>query len=128
MWRRINGRKLEEFCVNNWECVEIYDEYGKKYTWKQYCDKIYSHSQCTPKPFKWVYKTDVIFNDSKPTLHVELCTEKEAEIYTPFCHRKYAEKEKQARRRFHVYDRNGDNIKYWEDPDYLFDWTEGEFC
>ena len=38
------------------------------------------------------------------------------------------EKEKQAQKRFHVYERSWRDVKYWEDPDYPFDWTEGEFC
>lgn len=46
----------------------------------------------------------------------------------PFSHRIYAEKEKQARKRFHVPERPWYNVKYWEDPNYPFDWTEGEFC
>ena len=46
----------------------------------------------------------------------------------PFNHRMYAVKEKQARKRFHVYERSWRNVKYWEDSDYPFDWTEGEFC
>lgn len=29
---------------------------------------------------------------------------------------------------FHVYERAWSDVKYWEDPDYPFDWTEGEFC
>jgi hypothetical protein len=45
----------------------------------------------------------------------------------PFCHRIYEEKEKQARKRFKVDERYWSGEKYWEDPDYPFDWTEGEF-
>ena len=55
--------------------VEIYDEYGEKYTWKQYYDKVYNHSQCKPKPFKWVYEIDPLFKNNKPALHVVPCTE-----------------------------------------------------
>lgn len=64
----------------------------------------------------------------RPTLHVVHCTEQEAEIHIPFCHKEYDEQEKQARKRFHVYERSWHDAKYWEDPDYPFDWTEGEFC
>ena len=31
--------------MKNKNIVEIYDEYGEKYTWKQYYDKVYNHSQ-----------------------------------------------------------------------------------
>lgn len=121
-------KQLEGFCMKNNNIVEIYDEYGEKYTWKQYYDKVYNHSQCKPKPFKWVYEIDLLFKDNKPTLHVVPCTESEAEIYMPFCHKEYREKERRARECFHVYERPWYGIKYWEDPDFPFDWMEGEFC
>lgn len=121
-------KELEDFCLKNKNVVGIYDEYGKKYTWKQYYDRVYSHSQCKPEPFKWVYEIDTIFNDSRPTLHVVHCTEQEAEIHIPFCHKEYDEQKKQAQRRFHVYEKSWCDVMYWEDPDYPFDWTEGEFC
>ena len=31
--------QLEDFCLKNKNVVGIYDEYGKKYTWKQYYDR-----------------------------------------------------------------------------------------
>ena len=52
--------------MKNKNIVEIYDEYGEKYTWKQYYDKVYNHSQCKPKPFKWVYEIDPLFKNNKP--------------------------------------------------------------
>lgn len=121
-------KQLEDFCMKNNNIVEIYDEYGENYTWKQYYDKVYNHSQCKPKPFKWVYEIDPLFKDNKPTLHVVPCTESEAEIYMPFCHKEYREKERRARECFHAYERPWYGIKYWEDPDFPFDWMEGEFC
>lgn len=75
-----------------------------------------------------MYKADTLFNNRRATLHTVPCTEQEAEIYTPFCHRIYNEGERQACRRFKIYERHWTHIKYWEDPDYPFDWTEGEFC
>ena len=71
-----------------------------------------------------MYEIDTIFNDSRPTLHVVHCTEQEAEIHIPFCHKEYDEQKKQAQRRFHVYERPWRDVKYWKDPDYPFDWTE----
>ena len=38
-------KELEDFCLENKNIVGIYDEYGKKYTWKQYYDRVYSHSK-----------------------------------------------------------------------------------
>ncbi len=121
-------KELEKFCIDNKKCVGIYDEYGKKYTWKQYFDRVYRHSQRAPEPYKWVYEIDTIFRDERPTLHTVVCSEEEAEIYIPFNHRIYMEKEEQARKRFGVYERPWCDVTYWDDPDYPFNWTEGEFC
>jgi len=38
-------KELEEFCLKNKSMVSIYDEYGRRYTWKQYFKKVYNHSQ-----------------------------------------------------------------------------------
>lgn len=122
-------KELEEFCLKNKKSFVIYDEYGKKYTWEQYSDIVFKHSQHQAEPYKWVYGIAPFFraNDT-PTLHTVKCLEQEAEIYVPFNHRLYAETEKQARERFKVYERCWCEPKYWEDPNYPFDWTEGEFC
>lgn len=108
--------------------VSIYDEYGRRYTWKQYFKKVYNYSQHKAEPRKWIYDIDPIFPDNGPRLHMASCTEQEAEIYMPFCHREYYEKEKLANERFHVHERIWSDEKSWEDPDYPFDWTRGEFC
>ena len=42
--------------------------------------------------------------------------------------KEYYEKEKLAKERFHVHERIWSDEKSWEDPDYPFDWMEGEFC
>lgn len=121
-------KELEKFYLRNNSSLEIYDEYGRRYTWNQYRDKIYRHSQCRRKPFRWVYAVDPFFNDCEPRLHTVPCEEKDADIYMPFSHNEYMKKEHLARQRFHVYERAWCDAKYWEDPDYPFDWTEGEFC
>ena len=54
------------------------------------------------------------------------CSE-EAELYSPFNHIEYEKTLQNARQKFGVYEREYGDIKYWNDPDYLFDWTEGEF-
>ena len=84
-------KDLEEFCLKNKNVVGIYDEYGRKYSWQQYFDRVYRHSRRHPEPFKWVYEIDPVFKDSKPTVHVIPCTEQEAEIHMPFCHRIFQE-------------------------------------
>ena len=121
-------KELEEFCLKNKSVISIYDEYGRRYTWKQYFEKVYEHSQQKKQPRKWIYDIDSTFPNCGPHLQNVSCTEQEAEIYIPFCHREYNEKEKLAKERFHVNERLWCKEKYWEDPDYPFDWTEGEFC
>lgn len=86
-------KELEDFCLKNNSVNGIYDEYGKKYTWKQYFDRVYNYSQCSEGPYKWVYEIDMFFKDRDPTLHIVSCSEQEAEIYMPFNHRVYAETE-----------------------------------
>ena len=103
-------------------------QYGRRYTWKQYFEKVYEHSQQKKQPRKWIYDIDSVCPNCGPRLQNVSCTEQETEIYIPFCHREYNEKEKLAKERFHVNERLWCKEEYWEDPDYPFDWTEGEFC
>ena len=37
-------KEVEKFCLKNKSMVSIYDEYGRRYTWKQYFKKVYNHS------------------------------------------------------------------------------------
>lgn len=120
-------KKLEEFYKNHKDELEIYDEYGTKYTWNEYFDKVYNHSLREPEPVKWVYEPDEVFGDKKPTLHTVRCSEEEADLFIPLNHKEYAETEKCAIRKFRVYRGYSMSVKYYNDPDYLFDWTEGEF-
>lgn len=54
-------KELEEFCLKNKSMVSIYDEYGRRYTWKQYFERVYNHSQRKAEPRKWIYDIDPIF-------------------------------------------------------------------
>lgn len=90
-------KEVEKFCLKNKSMVSIYDEYGRRYTWKQYFKKVYNHSQRKAEPRKWIYDIDPIFPDNGARLHMASCTEQEAEIYMPFCHREYNENEKLAK-------------------------------
>lgn len=119
--------QLKEFYFTNKEKIEIFDEYGNKYLWDEYFDRVYSHSLREKEPLKWVYEIDKIFNDSRPTLHTVFCDEKDAELYIPFDHLIYSKTEKEAMKRFKVPNRFDIKVEYWNDPDYLFDWTEGDF-
>lgn len=57
-------KEVEEFCLKNKSMVSIYDEYGRRYTWKQYFKKVYNHSQRKAEPRKWIYDIDPIFPDT----------------------------------------------------------------
>lgn len=54
-------KELEEFCLKNKSVISIYDEYGRRYTWKQYFEKVYEHSQQKKQPRKWIYDIDSVF-------------------------------------------------------------------
>lgn len=120
-------RKLEAFYREHQADLEIYDEYGEKYTWEEYFSKIFRHSKHEPKPVKWVYQVDPMFGGQKPSLHTVNCKKDEADLYIPFNHVEYEETQHRARLKFRVYERRYGKEEYWNDPDYLFDWAEGEF-
>lgn len=67
--------------------------------------KVYEHSQQKEQPRKWIYDIDSVFQNCGPRMQNVSCTKGEAEIYIPFCHKEYNEKEKLARERFHVHER-----------------------
>lgn len=119
--------QLKKFYFAHKEKLDIYDEYGKAYTWDEYYDRVYRHSLREKEPVKWVYEIDKIFNDTKPTLHTVRCSEEEAELHIPFEHCLYDKTEREAARRFGVPRGYRPDERYWNDPDYLFDWTEGDF-
>ena len=54
-------KELEEFCMKNKNVVSIYDEYDRRYTWKQYYERVYNHSQQKARPCKWIYDIDSFF-------------------------------------------------------------------
>lgn len=119
--------QLKEFYFAHKEKLDIYDEYGDKYTWDEYYERVNRHSLREQEPMKWVYEPDKLFNDTGPTLHTVICSEEEAEIYIPLEHALYAKTEKEAARRFGVVRNYVMDIRYWNDPNYLFDWTECDF-
>lgn len=120
-------KDLEQFYHKYRDNIEIFDEYNEKYTWEEYFKRVYRHSLREREPEKWVYEIDPIFHDTKKTLHTVKCSEKEADVFIPFDHALYAKTEREAMRRLKVYQPYHYEQKYWNDPDYLFDWTEGEF-
>ena len=61
-------RKLEAFYREHQADSEIYDEYGRQYSWEEYFETVYGHSQYQQKPMKWVYDVTPMFPDKKPHL------------------------------------------------------------
>ncbi len=122
-------RELEKFYLTNKESLEIYDEYNQKLSWNEYRERVKNHGACESEAFKWVYEVDEIFKDLSPwpTLHITKCLKEEAELFTPFDHCIYWETEKQARKKFHAYDSCYMDVRYWNDPDYPYDWTDMDF-
>ena len=120
-------RKLEAFYREHQADLEIYDEYRRPYSWEEYMETVFTHSNYSPEPMKWVYEVNPLSLDKQLHLRTAGCSEEEAELYSPFNHVEYEKTLQKARQKFGVYEREYGDIKYWNDPDYLFDWTEGEF-
>lgn len=120
--------ELKDFYFANEDKLKIYDEYGKEFSWDEYFERVYSHSAQKREPVRWVYEPDKRFNETEPTLHFIHCEEAEADLFTPFAHIEYSETEKVALKRFGIIRGYEPSFKYWNDPDFFFDWTEGEFC
>ena len=126
--------KLEEFYLAHKDDLEIYDEYGDKFEWLEYKKKIFDHAAREPEPMKWLYGIDPLsrtFNDNpKPRLYHDRCKPEEAEFWIPIDHVKYFESEKKAIEKFRAYEYPiFHDLNYWNDdnPEYLIDWTEGDF-
>ena len=123
----------ENFAINEeWgvhdEEYEIVDEPYLGYSIHLNFERVYSHSAQKREPVRWVYEPDKRFNETEPTLHFIHCEEAEADLFTPFAHIEYSETEKVAIKRFGIIRGYEPSFKYWNDPDFFFDWTEGEFC
>ena len=89
--------------------------------------RIYGDRFYTQQLFSGTYEVNPLSLDKQLHLRTAGCSEEEAELYSPFNHVEYEKTLQKARQKFGVYEREYGDIKYWNDPDYLFDWTEGEF-
>ena len=126
--------ELESFYMDHKDDLEIYDEYGDKYEWIDYKKRIFGHAAREPEPMKWFYGTDpidkVFSNHPKNRLYSDCCNPEEAEFWIPIDHVKYFESEKKAKEKFGVWEHPiFTDLNYWNDknPEYLIDWTEGDF-
>ena len=123
-------KELEQFYLDHKDDLTFEDEYGRTYTFEQYKKKVVDHSNVEPEPVKWVYEEDPICGrPGHKYLRTRRCNPDEADLWTPFDHREYARTEEEARDFLAAYDAyvSDWHERYKRDPDYKFDWTEGEF-
>ena len=120
-------KELKEIYLKH-DDLQIIDEYGCLYELDEFEDMLINHSIRDKIPLKWVEEENEFDPQRRMILTTVECSEKEAELHVPIDHLEYFETEKKARIKYHHYERDYfQDIKYWRDPDYNFDWTEGEF-
>lgn len=124
-------KELEKFYISNQSELEIYDEYGRLYTFKEYKQELLDHANRDKEPVKWVYEVDKVFprKDGCKSLYTTRCSEEEADLHIPFMHNEYNKTQEIARNKYKVHYELWweQSVQYWEDPDYPFDWTLGDF-
>lgn len=125
--------ELEQFYKKHYRSLKIYNEYGTRFTWKDYKKEIIDHGNRVPEPVKWDYcisEFDAKFekNPRKRLQPVE-CTIEEAELWIPFDHLEYNRTEREAAKRFGVWERWMDPGEFYQynDPNYKIDWAKGDF-
>ena len=123
-------RELEDFVNCHSGDIEFYDEYGRQYEFEDYKERVFNHVDVEPRPLKWVYDypDHEFFGGTKNQrrLYLKECKPEEADIWTPFDHVKYFETENDAKVKFGVWSYKS-YFNHWNDPNYPFDWTEGDF-
>lgn len=120
--------KLEQFYLKHKDNLDIYDEYGEKYEWESYKERIFNHAARKPEPLKWYYGVDPIFGSStRKVLYHDRCSPEEADFWIPIDHVQYEKTEEEARRKFGIYDYPSFSMEYWNDPSYPIDWVKGDF-
>ena len=109
--------------------LKIFDEYEREYKFDEFKQLLIAHSQRKKEPQKWVFAENEFDPMRRKTLMTVDCPEEEAELYIPIDHVTYMETRKKARKKYHYYEFADweDSIKQWRDPDYEFDWSEGDF-
>lgn len=128
--------ELQNFFAAHSSDLRVIDEYGEELTFGEFKELIIAHaSRSEREAMKWDFGIDPIdkhfisrLSTPTPRLHLRKCEDgEEPDITTPFRHDEYAEKEREARRKFRVEFGFGDDIKYYKDPLFAIDWTEGSF-
>ena len=118
---------LEKFYWDHKDDLEIYDEYDDKFTFEEYKQMIIEHSEVKPRPCKFEVVDHGLYGGI--CLDPKDCEPDEADIWCPFRHGNYAIAERKAQQRLEAWNANVGWVEdYIEDPDYLFDWIDCEFC
>lgn len=121
-------KELDLFYQKHCSQLEIYDEYNRLIAWNELKKAAIDRAALAPVPQKWVYELDTLFLSNKnKTLHTIDCIPEEAELWIPFDHVIFQRTEMDATKRIHLNPSFGWMVKYWNDPDYPVDWTEGDF-
>lgn len=118
-------KELENFYNEHMDDLAFKNEYGGTYTFKEYKQRVIEHAEGEPEPVKWVYEEDYF---GKKSLHTKDCKPEEADLWTPFDHMEYAQTESDAAKKLNVSKLGWICPPYYSrDPDYSFDWVEGDF-
>lgn len=124
--------ELEKFCNEHMDDLTFEDEYGQEYSFEEYKKEVVEHSERTPEPVKWVYKEDEICGmPGHKYLMTEKCDPDEADLWIPFDHIDYSRTEKEAKNKLKAYGAYVSWMseeRYHRDPDYKFDWVDGDFA
>ena len=120
-------KELFDLCEKTHEFL-VLDEYGIQYNFDKFEDLLVNHANQERYPLKWIKKENEFDPQRRMIITTVECDKEEAELYTPIDHLEYQKTENDARKKYHVCDFDWvRTINYWRDPDYPFDWTEGEF-
>lgn len=121
--------ELEQFYNEHKEDLIFKDEYDDEYTFEEYKQIVINHSNREPQPMRWVYKEDNMFGRSgHKYLMTEECKPEEADLWIPFDHSEYAKTQRDAQIKYKAWGTYSDRYdQYTKDPDYKFDWIEGDF-
>lgn len=129
--------ELEQFVIKHKDEVQIFDEYDEEFTFEDYKQRMIDHINNRERtPMKWVFEISDFDRhwqkNPRKSLHTIECSPEEAELWIPFSHVKYTETEMQAQHKYSAYDNDlmtsvKNRLNYGEDPDYPFDWCDGDF-
>lgn len=102
---------LEQFYNRNYKKVTIIDDCSYSVAFDDFKELVIEASEEKSMPYKWVL--------SNGEWNINMCTEKEAELWSPIDHKEYYADFKKHYPEFEETD-------YTKDTDYNFDWTWGD--